>query len=381
MAMKTNSFKPITNPFLKNIEFVSPNTPGLFFNSQSGVLNIFNNIKSRKAEGTPLYLVDLQSTLTSMIDDMIIFDIRITYSIMVEIAEENMSEDDIKQILNVEVPECMYDYVRVCVWEIIKKADLSPFMMGDFDSTIRNAPTTSFFEDDKLDSTLFDEDNGNVFPFLEKQKGFDYESMNDDSSRSPCRLSWKWILEDIQSEESGVLFLKTIKDKTGHDLLVYEETPLFKWFFRFLIPIEYNHPDYKECASDYWPLLFQLLFAEGENVKVIDGENGLPEIEFEYSDEERRTVSSLTLEELRLCTSMLSIRVITCTLIDIIKYEKQIDVDYANRLKDDQLILKEEFHALYKTDQPDASAEDIEFVEKMYARIKECDLQTFRYKF
>ena len=47
----------------------------------------------------------------------------------------------------------------------------------------------------------------------------------------------------------------------------------------------------------------------------------------------------------------------------------------------DQLILKEEFHALYNTDQPDASDEDIAFVDKLYARIKECDLQTFPYKF
>ena len=59
----------------------------------------------------------------------------------------------------------------------------------------------------------------------------------------------------------------------------------------------------------------------------------------------------------------------------------QMDNDYADILRDDQLILKEEFHALYNTDQPNASAEEIAFVDKLYARIKECDLQTFPYKF
>ena len=41
----------------------------------------------------------------------------------------------------------------------------------------------------------------------------------------------------------------------------------------------------------------------------------------------------------------------------------------------------QEFHALYNIDQPNASAEDIAFVDRLYARIKECDLQTFPYKF
>lgn len=41
----------------------------------------------------------------------------------------------------------------------------------------------------------------------------------------------------------------------------------------------------------------------------------------------------------------------------------------------------EEFHALFNTGQVDASAEDVAIVEKHYARIKDCDLQTFPYKF
>ena len=173
----------------------------------------------------------------------------------------------------------------------------------------------------------------------------------------------------------------SVKDSTGHDLLVYEESPLFRYFYRFLIPIEYNHPDYKECENSYWSILFQLLFAESENVKVIAGDNGLPKIEFDYCEDERRTVSSLTLDELRWITSELSVKALTNTLVDILGYEKQMDTDYANRLKTDQLILKEEFYALYNIDRPDASTEDIAIVEKLYARIKECDLQTFPYKF
>ena len=196
------------------------------------------------------------------------------------------------------------------------------------------------------------------------------------------REHFEWVLEDIRlvDDGAGVSFLNTVKDSTGNSLDVYTETPLYKYFYRFLTPIEYSHPDYEVC-EDYWPMLFQLLFGEGKNVKVIDGDNGLPEIEFDYCEDERRTVSSLTLDELKFITSELAVKAFTDTLVEILGYDKQMDNDYADILRGDQLILKEEFHALYNTDQPNASAEEIAFVDKLYARIKECDLQTFPYKF
>ena len=195
-------------------------------------------------------------------------------------------------------------------------------------------------------------------------------------------MGYEWVLEDIRlvDDGAGVSFLNTVKDSTGNSLDVYTETPLYKYFYRFLTPIEYSHPDYEVC-EDYWPMLFQLLFGEGKNVKVIDGENGHPEIEFDYCEDERRTVSSLTLAELKHLTSELAVKAFTDTLVEILGYDKQMDNDYADILRGDQLILKEEFHALYNIDQPNASEEDIAFVDKLYARIKECDLQTFPYKF
>lgn len=88
-----------------------------------------------------------------------------------------------------------------------------------------------------------------------------------------------------------------------------------------------------------------------------------------------------SLEELKFITSELAVKAFIDTLVEILGYDKQMDNDYADILRGDQLILKEEFHALYNTDQPNASAEEIAFVDKLYARIKECDLQTFPYKF
>ena len=388
--MNSAYFKPVTKPFLKNIEFSSPNTPELFFHTQSGKLEINNNIESRRSEGTSLYLVDLQSTMVSKTDDVVIFNAKITYSTMIEITEADLSEEVIKQILNIDVPEILYDYNRARIFDMIERTGLPPYMMRDFDRTIRNAITTQSSEESKTDNVSFDknEDNDNSFAFLkfleenEKEEVSAIEEGSELPQENIFPLGYEWVLEDIRlvDDGAGVSFLNTVKDSTGNSLDVYTETPLYKYFYRFLTPIEYSHPDYEVC-EDYWPMLFQLLFGEGKNVKVIDGENGHPEIEFDYCEDERRTVSSLTLEELKFITSELAVKAFTDTLVEILGYDKQMDNDYADILRDDQLILKEEFHALYNTDLPNDSAEEIAFVDKLYDRIIECDLLTFPYKF
>ena len=388
--MNSAYFKPVTKPFLKDIEFSSPNTPELFFHTQSGKLEINSNVESRRAEGTSLYLVDLQSTMVSKTDDVVIFNAKITYSTMIEITETDSSEEVIKQILNIDVPEILYDYNRARIFDMIERTGLPPYMMRDFDRTMRNAITTKSSEESKTDNVSFDknEDNDNSFAFL---KFLNEQEKDEESAIDECGelhqenifpLGYEWVLEDIRlvDDGAGVSFLNTVKESTGNSLDVYTETPLYKYFYSFLKPIEYSHPDYEVC-EDYWPMLFQLLFGEGKNVRVIDGDDGLPEIEFDYCEDERRTVSSLTLDELKFITSELAVKAFTDTLVEILGYDKQMDNDYADILRGDQLILKEEFHALYNTDQPNASAEEIAFVDKLYARIKECDLQTFPYKF
>ena len=396
--MNSAYFKPVTKPFLKDIEFSSPNTPELFFHTQSGKLEINNKAESRRAEGTSLYLVDLQSTMVSKTDDVVIFNAKITYSTMIEITEADVSEEVIKQILNIDVPEILYDYNRARIFDMIERTGLPPYMMRDFDRTMRNAITTQSSEESKTDNVSFDkdEDNDDSFAFLkfleenEKEEVSAIEEGGELPQENIFPLCYEWIMEDIRLVEdgAGASFLETVKNylekdgkSTGDELLTYEENPLYKYYYRFLTPIEYSHPDYEECEDSYWPMLFQLLFGEGKNVKIIDGENGAPEIEFDYCEDERRTVSSLTLEELKFITSELAVKAFTDTLVEILGYDKQMDNDYADILRDDQLILKEEFHALYNTDQPDASDDDIAFVDKLYARIKECDLQTFPYKF
>lgn len=386
--MKTPAFIPIKT-FLKEAVFESPNTPDLFFNAESAAnLGISIDVQSRVAEDTSLYLVELHTSLTPKINERVVFNLRLIYSTLVEVADKELEDETRKYLLTVVVPQSMYNPLRALVWKLTLESGFPPIMMNDYDFATHQANTDIRPFDNHEVSFDNNEDNDNSFAFLKflNEQEKDEESAIDECGELPQEnifpLGYEWVLEDIRlvDDGAGVSFLNTVKDSTGNSLDVYTETPLYKYFYRFLEPIEYSHPDYEVC-EDYWPMLFQLLFGEGKNVKVIDGENGHPEIEFDYCEDERRTVSSLTLEELKHLTSELAVKAFTDTLVEILGYDKQMDNDYADIMRDDQLILKEEFHALYNIDQPNASAEDIAFVDRLYARIKECDLQTFPYKF
>ena len=386
--METPAFMPIKT-FLKEVVFESPNTPDLFFNAESAAnLEISIDVQSRVAEGTSLYLVELHTSLTPKITERVVFNLKLIYSTLVEIADQELEDETRKHLLTVIVPQSMYNPLRALVWKLTLESGFPPIMMNDYDFAAHQANTDIRPFDNHEVSFDKNEDNDNSFAFLKflNEQEKDEESAIDECGELPQEnifpLGYEWVLEDIRlvDDGAGVSFLNTVKDSTGNSLDVYTETPLYKYFYRFLPPIEYCHPDYEVC-EDYWPMLFQLLFGEGKNVKVIDGDNGLPEIEFDYCEDERRTVSSLTLDELKFITSELAVKAFTDTLVEILGYDKQMDNDYADILRGEQLILKEEFHALYNTDQPNASAEEIAFVDKLYARIKECDLQTFPYKF
>lgn len=387
--METPGFMPIKT-FLKEVVFESPNTPDLFFNAESAAnLEISIDVQSRVAEDTSLYLVELHTSLTPKINERVVFNLRLIYSTLVEVADKELEDETRKYLLTVVVPQSMYNPLRALVWKLTLESGFPPIMMNEYDFATHQANTGLKPCDNSEFSFDEDEDNDNSFAFLKflEENEKDQESTIGEGGEfhqeNIFPLGYEWIMEDIRlvDEGSGVSFLNTVKESTGNELLTYEENPLYKYYYRFLTPIKYSHPDYEVCEDSYWPMLFQLLFGEGKNVKVIDGDNGLPEIEFDYCEDERRTVSSLTLDELKFITSELAVKAFTDTLVEILGYDKQMDNDYADILRGDQLILKEEFHALYNTDQPNASSEEIAFVDKLYARIKECDLQTFPYKF
>ena len=168
-----------------------------------------------------------------------------------------------------------------------------------------------------------------------------------------------------------------VKDIEEDNLYTFEKIFLYKYFYRFMKPIEYNHPNYTECEESFWPLLLQMLYAETDDVKIIDTETGVPDIEISYKSD-RRTISSLTLEELKSLTSELATKAITDTEVSIIC----VGVNNNYTLLDNHYpVLKDEILTLFNCYHPEFDKKDLEFVNGLYERIKRYDVDTLPYRF
>lgn len=349
----------IIRTFLKNVEFSSPNTPGLFFsNNGAASMGVSIDVQTKVAEGTSLFLVDLITRLTPKVEDQVIFDIQLTYSALVEL-DTALDEDTRKRILQVLVPQNLYNPLRALVWDITSASGFPPFMLNDYDFTSNTANNLLENEMDGLEN----DDGENI----------DFEDV---SGVNNLPLGYDWIIFDIQSTKEGMEFLQTLVQTSDVDISCYDELPLYKYYYRFLRPIKYHHPEV-ECEESYWDILFQLIFAEGEAPQIIEGKTEVPEIEL-YFDGERKYVSNLSIVELQNLTSDLAVHAFTHSMVDIIGTD--VDIDYAEQIDENNPILKEELLTLYNCNQPYANTDIVAFVDRIYDRIKECDLQTFPYK-
>lgn len=127
-------------------------------------------------------------------------------------------------------------------------------MMNDYDFVAHQANTELQPFDNKLGDTLSNDEL-----FREEIEAVSETNIHSEEPQENIYpLGWEWILEDVRIVEdgAGTSFLKTVKDSTGHDLLLYEESPLYKYLYRFLTPIEYYHPNYKECDLQTFPYKF-----------------------------------------------------------------------------------------------------------------------------
>lgn len=212
----------------------------------------------------------------------------------------------------------------------------------------------------------------------EEDEDEDVEDEEDDTPRENIfPLGYQWIIEDISASREMRKLWFFVKDIEEDNLYTFEKIFLYKYFYRFMKPIEYNHPNYAECEESFWPLLLQMLYAETDDVKIIDTETGVPDIEISYKSD-RRTISSLTLEELKSLTSELATKAITDTEVSIIC----VGVNNNYTLLDNHYpVLKDEILTLFNCYHPEFDKKDLEFVNGLYERIKRYDVDTLPYRF
>lgn len=359
--------KPIYMPFktyLKEVLFDSPRAPIVFINDNNNAKVEINLWREHNVlEESSIYEVELHADIVAKTCNGVAFNMNVVYGTIVEIFEANISEEELHNILNVEIPQFMYNPLKAFVWNFTKESGFPPVMLREYDFKTVESDSVDDIEDNEEDSELYSEQ----------------ESSEPSSSDNVYPLGYDWIIESMRIDESGAKFLQTLRQQEQSKLENYEDSSLYKYFLRFIIPIDYAHPTFSEdeCEESFWGIFFQFIFAECDDVQIIDKGDELPELEFTYQGT-RRTVSSMSLLDLKEVLEYLVVDIYTKKAATLCCYS--INELYYSSEEFGINILDTQFEDIFNYDDILTPDEVRTSVKEMYKRIKECQLQTFAYR-
>lgn len=301
------------------------------------------NVNSKKVDGVESnYQVDLKVSVKKMLDSIIVCSFTSIYSALVNIIEPVPTKKEIKYLLNVIIPQFLYSATCPIADTIFNCSAFGPIKLYPYD-------------------------------FKNKQ----FIEPIDNNEDEECILSYDWIIDKILSTKEGADFLNSYRGLIKNDCSVFNSLPIYQYFYRFISPIDYHHPQIV-CIDSFWDILFQLLFAEAEEVKILKKSDGDPEIEISFENFKHIIVSEMNIDEIKELTYSLAVKAFTETSVHIASFDT--NEKYSHCIRNDSPLL-EELMILYNCKEDISKKEDVEFVKHIYMRTQNYILQTLPYKF
>ena len=214
---------------------------------------------------------------------------------------------------------------------------------------------------------------------------WDYDDNNEDTDTRDDEddefIDYHQVLKQMLTLAEARQFVDTYQSCVGPNVVDnYETNPAYKYYYRFFLPIEYNHPNIAGCDESVWSMLFQLLWGNIDaQCRIVDRGENCPDIAVEYENYSG-LVSELSKNGLKDLLDSLVTDMLTKVGVELIGY-KQINREYGDTINTSRLVRRKEFLELYGYKNEESIPEDEkEFFELMYSKIKDCDIKTLIYR-
>lgn len=271
------------------------------------------------------YEMDIDVTVSKYIEEAeSVLYVELRYAPVVYIS----GNEDQNTILTDLVPHCLFDNVRALVWNLSSEANM-PLMLDD-----------------------------EVWIF---QKAGDYQENGIQRNGQ----------DDVTSDKHENVYGDIVK--------TFKEIPSYDYYYRFIIPITYAHPDFEECDEETWEVLYRLLFGSlTMDCHLEEQLDGSLDLSFCDVNGCGGVVSDLTLYELNMLFMRLWVELGNNDLQ--IMEPENLNQEVECEFDESDLISKEAFFSLYKMDKSDPNDNLSAILEKMYDKIVKCDAESFPYR-
>lgn len=337
----------IIKTILVNVEYDAPDYIRSFFNDEDILFNnSYIDVIVRKDVLPMSYFVDVYTNVTEGKEGNQI-QLKITYSVLVKINDCNIQEDEILNILKAGVPKDIFNSIRDMVLFLTKATGLPPVRLKDYESVSKHLKDYNII-----------------------QNKYDVEPP----------LGYEWIIYKILTVEdgAGATFLDTFSLAFGTSWKKYRDSLFYRYYYRFMKPIKYVHPDFEECEADFWDIFFQLVMGESDDVIIEKGKADLPEIIISFEGFVNQRISNMSLEDIKDLTFELATIAFTNTMVSLcaIKYNDM----YGDTLSNNYPPLKAEILKLYNYDNRITSEDYISLIDRICEHLRRYDDLTFEYR-
>lgn len=169
------------------------------------------------------------------------------------------------------------------------------------------------------------------------------------------------------------------KDALETIITAFKNMPFYDCYYRFIVPIEYKHPNFEGCDKEIWNVLYQLLFGNFQvECHLYEQLDGLLELYYCDADGRKGVVSDLSVYELDVLILHLWTALGIYLLPTIGPEIMNMDVELI--CKECELITRDEFFSLYKKEAILLDDNLLALLEKMYNRIVKCHIESFPYR-
>lgn len=348
----------IKKAFLCTLNFSSPRAPVLLLgiSNSTKIDKITTKVLSTETDEPSKYYVAIDINIKSSAGGgYIVQNLSFDYLVCVVIHDKSLKKKSIRRILNTIVPQNLYNEINSVIFNTTSQCHCPVLLDKDtFVSSIK---------DKGLKKIHSNPDEERIVPLGET-------------------VDYHWLINRLSSIEGFDGLASTYNKSTGGNTTDnYENQPAYKYYLRFFVPIQYNHPDFEECDESVWAMLFQLLFSNFDTTcKVIDTREGLPEIEFSRENYHHVKISELSLEDLIDLLKHLLIEMFSDVSICLTSLQN-INKQQFDTTQPERPIRQSGFYKLFGFDNIELIPQDeLEQLEKLYAQIKDCDLQTRIYR-
>lgn len=383
--MKHKSIIMTIRTYLSQLQYEIYDTPDPSYMKVDEVKVDMKNSYVKRMRSSSSYFVNVEAYIKAKCKKKTFFEVEVEYSALVVFEGDITTVAEFNRIVEDDVPRRLYEHIRALVWNLSSESGLPPVMLKSYDEVKQDSNSLDDNAEEKkkdIDTknlTLFDIKNENDDDNSEEENDDGFE--NSDIQCIECndcdKLSYEWLFNEFLMNKQTVDFFNSLRIFDKSDLSIYQNLMVYKYYLRFIKPIDYHHSKNKKCDESLWPMLLQMLFATGKNVEFISRKGKLPEIEFDLSDNERRTVSSLKLHELKKLLLELGTEIFVGVFSDMVYMD--IDRDYADNLSSDNCILKEELLKMFRIGEDESDEKVMRLIDTMFVNIKHYDLQALPY--